>query len=161
MKRIPGFSKYEISEDGNVMSFNIKGIKPIVPNISRGYLRVAIYNDKGIRKSMYVHRLVGLTYIPLIEGKDCINHIDGNKFNNYFKNLEWVTPHENSTLAAKAGLYDIRFGVRNHKSRTVLNIRTGIYYDTIAEAAKTVGDDRKNLRCKILAQNNKTPFIFV
>lgn len=72
MKRIPGFSKYEISEDGNVMSFNIKGIKPIVPNISRGYLRVAIYNDKGIRKSMYVHRLVGLTYIPLIEGKDCI-----------------------------------------------------------------------------------------
>ena len=161
MKKIHGFSKYEVSEDGKVVSYNIKGIKEIVPNISRGYLRVGIYNDNGIRKSMYVHRLVGLTYIPLVEGKECINHIDGNKFNNNYKNLEWVTPLENSTHAAKNGLYDIRYGKRNHSSRTVLNIQTGIFYDTISDAAKTINEDRKSLRRRMNANVNKTPFIYV
>lgn len=162
MKRIPGFNKYEITVDGIVVSFNIKGIKPIQPVISRGYMRVGIVNDAGLRKHMYVHRLVALTYIEPVLGKECINHIDGNKFNNYYKNLEWVTAHENSTLAAKAGLYDVRCGSRNHASRIVLNTETGIFYDTITEAANTIQYNRFTLRAMIAGiQKNKTPFIYI
>lgn len=43
-----------------------------------------------------VHRLVGKYFVSGYSEERCdINHIDGNKINNYYKNLEWVTHQEN------------------------------------------------------------------
>lgn len=45
----------------------------------------------------YIHRMVATHFVdnddPVV--KTCVDHIDGNKHNNHFTNLEWVTRSEN------------------------------------------------------------------
>ena len=62
----------------------------------KGYKKV-ILNINGKRKSKYVHRLVAETYIRKPRKRYCdqVNHKDGNKSNNHYTNLEWVTNGEN------------------------------------------------------------------
>ena len=67
------------------------------------YLTVNLY-DHGKRKTVDVHRLVAMAFIENVENKKCVNHIDGNKTNNYVKNLEWCTYSENLIHAYKTGL---------------------------------------------------------
>ena len=50
---------------------------------NRGYFSVGIR-----RKTFMVHRLVALAFIPNPEQKPYVNHIDGNKKNNFVGNLE-------------------------------------------------------------------------
>jgi hypothetical protein len=61
------------------------------------YLRVNI-------KKYALHRLVALMFIPNLENKPFVNHIDGNKINNNADNLEWVTCAENNLHNYKIGL---------------------------------------------------------
>ena len=58
----------------------------------------------GKRYREYVHRLVAQYFIPNPENKPEVNHIDGNKSNNRFDNLEWVTHKENCHHAFNTGL---------------------------------------------------------
>jgi hypothetical protein len=61
------------------------------------YLRVNI-------QKYALHRLVAQTFIPNVENKPFVNHIDGNKINNSVENLEWVTCLENNLHNHKIGL---------------------------------------------------------
>ena len=56
-----------------------------------GYIYVRVN-----KKKFSLHRLVGLMFIPNLENKPFVNHIDGNKTNNCLDNLEWVTCSENN-----------------------------------------------------------------
>ena len=51
-----------------------------------------------------MHRLITSTFLPTTPERNWVNHIDGDKLNNYISNLEWVTPKENSTHAVETGL---------------------------------------------------------
>jgi hypothetical protein len=64
--------------------------------MKNGYLTIS-FNSKHI----YVHRLVCESMIPNFEEKTHVNHIDGNKLNNYLNNLEWCTHLENIAHAVK------------------------------------------------------------
>lgn len=57
-----------------------------------------------IQKWYLVHRLKAIVFIPNIENKEQVNHIDGNKSNNDLSNLEWVTRSENMRHAYRIGL---------------------------------------------------------
>ena len=50
------------------------------------------------------HRLVALTFLPIVVGKDFVNHIDGNKYNSIVDNLEFCSRSENSKHAHETGL---------------------------------------------------------
>ena len=68
----------------------------------QNYATVMLSNN-GKYKNCKVHRLVASTFIPIIKGKDVINHKDGNKMNNIVDNLEWVTTNENIAHALNNG----------------------------------------------------------
>lgn len=96
-----GYPKYGITEDGQVWSF--KTHKFLTPSKNyRGYLVVTVTNSK-LHKP-YVHQLVAGYFVPNPENKPQVNHIDGNKQNNHYTNLEWVTNFENSQHARMTGL---------------------------------------------------------
>lgn len=87
MKTIKRFDCYLINKNGVVFS-KITG-KELKPFLRKGYLCVCLYNF-GIKCTIYVHRLVAETYIDNPRNKPCIDHIDGNPFNNHVDNLRWV-----------------------------------------------------------------------
>lgn len=100
---IPGYeNKYAITEDGKIFSYSKnygfgchkdKWLKSYIRS-KTGYLALLL----GRKNPYFVHQLVALTFLPKIRGKNCINHIDGDKLNNHFSNLEWCTNSENSKL---------------------------------------------------------------
>jgi hypothetical protein len=95
-------TEYYVSEDGDVYSkkyhpkrnpnCEMRKLKPFLKN---GYLQVAIYIN-GKQKFLSIHRLVAECYITNPNNKPQVNHIDGNKLNNHYINLEWVTNKENA-----------------------------------------------------------------
>lgn len=101
-KAVDGFHDCYVNKNGNVSNsdgFVLKA-RPIG---LRGYLAVRICRN-GKTKILYVHRLVAEAFIPNPENKPVVNHIDGNKLNNDFTNLEWVTWSENLQHAYDLGL---------------------------------------------------------
>jgi hypothetical protein len=84
------YSGYFISSLGRIK--NKKNI--IMENYKihhSGYIYTRInYNKYAI------HRLVAMMFIPNLENKPFVNHIDGNKINNKADNLNWVTCYENN-----------------------------------------------------------------
>lgn len=105
---------YYISRKGKVYNLST-GIK-IKPYKQRYLSIVLIYKD-GNRKRKYIHRLVALAFVPNPENKPQVNHIDGNKKNNYYLNLEWVTAKENTKHAIDKNLRKDNTGPNNNTSK--------------------------------------------
>ena len=116
-KEIKGFEGlYEISEFGDVFGLektvisgkNLKCVRhyPRKEKPQRfdkdGYKRVSL-SKNGIIKTISVHRLVATTFVDG-DSKLTVNHIDGNKLNNHFSNLEFITRSENTKHAHRIGI---------------------------------------------------------
>lgn len=119
-KDIEGFN-YQVSNLGNVKS---KGkyvqyvdsrtgkqcqrwAKPTVLKWSigtSGYPTTHIYDDRGTRQTVMVHRLVAMYFLAYVKDREFVNHKDGDKTNNHYTNLEWVTRSENILHAMDTGL---------------------------------------------------------
>ncbi len=69
-----------------------------------GYDTTHIYKDDTERHTVMIHRLVAEYFLEKVDGKDLVNHKDGNKLNNAVDNLEWVTFSENVLHALDTGL---------------------------------------------------------
>ena len=91
-KPIPNISGYLVSNFGNVKNELTGKVRKLTER--RGYLKL---NISG--KSYDVHRLVALAFLENPENKNFVNHIDGNKQNNFLNNLEWATESENTRHA--------------------------------------------------------------
>ena len=98
-KDVPFDSNYKVSNYGRIFS---KRTNKILKGelTEKGYIRVALTEHKRY----LVHCIVARTFIPNPENKPQVNHIDGNKQNNYVDNLEWCTQSENMRHALKTGL---------------------------------------------------------
>lgn len=62
---------------------------------SLGYLIVTLRAGKSVHHTARVHRLVAQAFIPNVERKPCVNHIDFDRANASASNLEWCTQGEN------------------------------------------------------------------
>lgn len=97
-------SRYWINSDGAIYNYNIGNF--MVTNKNQGGYFVIGFCLGGKRKNFLVHRLVAEYFLPKVEGKNFINHKDGNRENNKVENLEWCTHQENINHAIKMGLID-------------------------------------------------------
>lgn len=127
-KDIDGYEGYyQVSDLGRVKSLprkdrlgrNHKGrtLKPFSDN-NKGYLCVELHKF-GVGKTIKIHRLVAIAFIPNPFGKPQVNHGDGNKKNNCADNLEWSTSEENIQHSFDTNLNN-RKGERNSQSKLTI-----------------------------------------
>lgn len=114
-------TKYVISDKGNVYNADTgKKISEWKNNADYYCVSLTIYDDKGgkVVKNKLVHRLVGDTFLDAPENEDMVvNHKDGNKLNNDYRNLEWVTQTENLFHAIRNGNRVYKNGFENHSNK--------------------------------------------
>jgi hypothetical protein len=95
---------YIVDSAGHVISN--KGRMPRILRAATnncGY-KVIVISINNKQQMYLVHRLVALKYIDRVEGKQYVNHIDGDKSNNDVSNLEWCTHSHNVQHAFDTGL---------------------------------------------------------
>lgn len=100
LKEIPGFPRYRVSNQGYVIGPRRK----ITGYANRyGYIMVCLrIENKNYFKA--IHRLVALNFIENPNNLPEVNHIDGDKTNNNYSNLEWCDRSRNVKHAYDSGL---------------------------------------------------------
>ncbi|MCX8976506.1 NUMOD4 motif-containing HNH endonuclease [Citrobacter portucalensis] len=115
-----------IRTNGTVFTTLVKG-RWMKLDTSTAYLRVRLQKD-GFNRLYSVHRLVASAFIDKPDGKDFVNHKDGDKTNNDVNNLEWCTHQENDVHAKDNGLLNPPKGISHPHSKLtnddVIFIRT-------------------------------------
>ncbi|MGG0891665.1 NUMOD4 domain-containing protein [Cytobacillus horneckiae] len=158
-KDIPGYEgEYQASNLGRVKSLprliKRKGVRgnqlrkgKVLSSCidTRGYVSVKLY--KGNRcKTINVHRLVCLAFIPSEDVGLHVNHKDGDRTNNNVENLEWCTRRENVLHAIKHNLKTYKTKAVNQYDLQGKFIRR---YESIKEAAEETRISASNISAVI------------
>jgi hypothetical protein len=117
---------YEINSEGIVRRISTKRIKKTHTR-KCGYVAVQLCFN-GYKKSFYLHRLLSEFFIPNIESKKYVNHIDGIKNNNSISNLEWVTHSENMLHSFKNKLSKPHNKLKELQKEMSENNKKKVYY---------------------------------
>ena len=153
---IKGFEgRYKISNIGRVLSlpkprrvivFNKAEITRMSKEIiisgrkdKDGYIMVDLSDGDRLHKKK-VHRLVAEAFLPLVKGKNLVNHKNGKKDDNRVENLEWCTNRENAIHA-----HHVLYGEDHHYYKDkacvqfTLNGEFVKCYKSVSAAAKHIG----------------------
>lgn len=148
-------NRYSISSLGRVKSNYANKERILKPfKDQRGYLMVNLHMI-SINKTISVHRLVALAFIPNPNNLPEVNHKDENKENNCVDNLEWCDTK-----------YNCNYGTRNQRKgekcrKKIFSVdKYGniLHYISRDEASDQTGIDATNIS-KALSDNyskNKT-----
>lgn len=138
-KKIRGYSNYYISPDARIWS-TYKGGCYRAAKFSGGYMRISLSKD-GISRSHLLHRLVAIAYLKKVNGKEKVNHKDGNPRNNHLSNLEWIDNSGNMKHAYITGL-----NTKTQKAVAWFDMATGeeriFRFASLIVAAHFTGIDR-------------------
>lgn len=134
-KKVDSFEDYEVSNYGNVRKVSTG--ESLRQSIYKGYSRVDLFKNweryDMVQKTIDVHRLVALTFIPNPLNKRIVDHIDRDKLNNHIENLRWATHSQNGIN---------RSAPKNNKSS-----QTGVHYDKSSKKWRAqIGLNGKNIR---------------
>ena len=126
-KTIQEFPTYEINEQGDVRNIKTKRTKYINKGHEKVYYLIQFKADKKTY-TRKIHRLVAEYFLgkPSLELEDecskihpfkpVVNHIDHDKTNNHFSNLEWCSMQHNSDEAYLHGMVPALKGELNGRA---------------------------------------------
>lgn len=134
------FSDYFlISNCGDLYSLKTKKILKQTP--LNGYMTyVASLGRRGVYKAIKIHIAVAENFVSGKKDGLTVNHIDGNKANNHYTNLEWVTQSENMKHAYRTGL------AKRAQAKKVKCVNTGEVFDSISAAARWCGVKKSSVQ---------------
>lgn len=161
---IKDFETYAVNKKGEILNLRSKRLMKLYPNIDAGgYLQVTLVNENG-NKTLRVHQIVAKTFIPLIEEKPFIDHIDRDRTNNNVNNLRWVNIYEQAEnkgvqqISKTKKKYILLEDVKTKKNPnpswriTIQNIKCN--YKKRFEYATHTLDDIIKIRNEILLKHN-------
>lgn len=136
---IPGYGgQFQVSNLGRLRAVRVKLLNPY--KTRDGYLiGVLCVGNKKIRHG--VHRFVAQAFLPNPDGKEQVNHKNGDKEDNRVENLEWVTCQENNLHRCR-----VLGGGGGRPEKPVICLDTGEWFPSITAAADATGAQI----CKIL-----------
>lgn len=148
---IRGFPGYQVSNAGHIRSFidhkgnigNVPHSLATLVNNRTGYAFVHLYSGESY-KNKYVHRLVAEAFCSRSRDKNEVNHIDGDKLNNDYQNLEWCNRSENITHAYRTGLKTTNAIAKAH-GIPIKVVETGATFDSITDCSRVVGSSRTKI----------------
>lgn len=139
IKQLKFNHKYFICDKGFIISIN-RGVNILKPRFDKkGYVAYFLRdNFMGKRKSFKAHRLVAEYFIENPNNHKEVNHINGNKQNNHFNNLEWCDRQRNVKHSYDANL-------KHSKKCPILCTTNGEIYSSQLEASEKLGISRKSI----------------
>lgn len=168
-KYINGFNdRYMVSNIGRVktkeFTYTLHGkiqVKPehILKTVIRkdGYCKVNLGGYKN-QKTLNLHRLVAITFIPNPQKLPCINHKDENPTNNMADNLEWCSYKYNNNYGTFKEKHSVAFKNYPKFSKPVVQMTMDGQaiqeFPSIAEAARSLGKNYVNI-AEYLREPNK------
>ena len=123
-KIIDDCPRYEVSNDGRVRNRHTGRVLRAASDRD-GYNTLVLYSDDG-KRTKKVHRLAAQYFLEPDDGRDQVNHKDGNKKHNDVSNLEWCTRSENTRHAYRNRLFEANI-------RPAIDAHTKIKRDTRSE----------------------------
>jgi len=100
--------------------------KVLNPTVNSVGYHVVNFRLFGVAYYFLVHRLVAEMFLGSRDGCNVINHIDHNKLNNHYKNLEWVNMRENYAHWARTQKQTSKYtGVHFYDGKWQARIRLG------------------------------------
>lgn len=144
---IPGYPAYAVTRCGTVKSVH----KDLVLSQYEwgGYTYVDTHYDSPTCL-LKVSRAVALAWVdnPDPDTKTIVNHIDGDKLNNWYENLEWVTYSENNYHAIDNDLRrdNIKCKIRDFETKEVL------YFASVRQASIYMGIGESVGMCQLLVK---------
>lgn len=143
-EEIQGYrGKYIITNSGKVYN-NFLGIE-MKPRLIAGYPHVGLRvfdGEKSTQKLFKVHRLVAEYFIPNPNNYPVVNHIDGDKQNSHYTNLEWCSYKQNSVHAVKTGL--VKTTWTRELGRVAITLIEDYNYSS-SEVAKLLGKTKSTV----------------
>ena len=106
-------TNYYVSEDGKVFRKWGDKMRQKIPQMVRIYKNKKPIKDKYLGMYLFqkskgtfylCHRLVAEVYLDNPDNLPEVDHLDNNRFNNHYTNLEWVSGEENRKRAVDSGL---------------------------------------------------------
>ncbi len=148
---IKNFETYQISNYGRLKYKKQDRTYITLGSVSSDGYRISSLNNGENKISIAIHRLVAEYFVENPLNKPYVNHEDGDRQNNYYKNLSWVTPSENSQHA-----HDTRLNT-SKKEIYQLNTNNEIIqkFSSLKEASE-VTKIQKSVISRVLNDKSKT-----
>jgi hypothetical protein len=137
---VPNFSMYSCSKSGEIKNNNRNTLMKSVLD-GEGYAIVNMKQDDTKHRSMRVHRIVALTWIPNPDNKLTVNHKNRIRNDNRLDNLEWATHSEQNTRENKY----IPSTTKQNEAVWKCDLKTGVriqMYESIKDAAAAHNSNR-------------------
>lgn len=158
---------YEVSNLGNVRSISHSVASSVSPSGERkttgkilqqftstnGYYKgVHLCKDNKV-KTIHIHRIVAEVFCDNPNNYNCVDHINGNSFDNRAENLRWCSNKQNSNNPvtkkrmsdSKRGLYGVCHNRHKRIAQFDLDGNLIKIWDYVKQVEDTIGISRNNI----------------